>query len=280
MVNAQWKVAYADFATAMMAFFMLLWLMSNSEKVSLQGLADYFSPSNATMSNSSGAGDVLGGTSLGPDGGKSQGSRIPDNLAPAPRSVGTRGFGTEAQPAPLSEANAPAAVLVADPALIKAEAAVRTALSVTPELVRLRDSIVVEQTPEGLRIQLTDTAARPMFAQGSAEPNGPARVALGRLGQVLARQPQRLVIQGHSDSLSAGAQTSNWALSAARADAARQIFAAQGVANLRIAEVAGRADTDPLYPMAPERPENRRITVILLREAPPVPDDFGRGTSG
>lgn len=213
-VNVQWKVAYADFATAMMAFFMLLWLISSSEKVSLQGIADYFAPSAAL-------------TSGGPE---------PISLAPADTSR-TR---TDA--------------LLRD---------IRTAFSADPDLAPLSENVLLEPAKDGIHIQLTDTSLRPMFAEGSALPLAPAafRTVAAHIGQL----PNRIAIEGHTDSAGEG---DDWQLSARRALAVRDILATAGVSPDRFAAVTGRAASQPLLPDAPARPENRRITIILLEEPP------------
>ncbi len=267
--NAQWKVAYADFATAMMAFFMLLWLMSNSEKVSLQGLADYFAPSNATMSNSSGAGQILDGAALGPDGAKANGSQQPDQLSSTPRLHDQLGYGS-------SDQRDSSLGMQDHPEQARTERDLRAALVATPQLARLREQVMLEQTPQGLRIQITDTASRPMFSPGQAQTLPHAKALLAQVAATLARQSQRIVVQGHTDRMKAAGGLSNWDLSVARANAARRILTAAGVPDSRIAEVSGHASADPLFPDAPERPENRRITLLLLNEQPATPADFGR----
>lgn len=268
-VNAQWKVAYADFATAMMAFFMLLWLMSTSEKVSLQGLADYFAPSPATISSSSGSGSVLAGAALGPDGAKASGSFNPDLLAAIPRQRSALGYGTARDPNERAseKASAAAAAAYADD--------MRTALAASPELSLLTEQVIVEPTRDGVRIQLVDTEMRPMFRAGSATPYPYAVALLGTAAIKIARLPSRIAVEGHTDSRTAAA-TSNWQLSADRAVSARRILAAAGVSEDRFAEVSGRAASEPLYPDDPERAENRRITIILLNEPPAAAPGFGR----
>lgn len=267
-VNAQWKVAYADFATAMMAFFMLLWLMSTSEKVSLQGLADYFAPSPATISSSSGSGSVLAGAALGPDGAKANGSFNPDLLSAIPRQRAALGYGASTSSKErAADAAATAAAIYADQ--------MRTALAATPELAQLTDQVIFEPTDEGVRIQLVDTGARPMFRSGTAQPYPYATALFRATASKIARLPSRIAVEGHTDSKTAAA-TSNWQLSADRAVAVRRILAGAGVPEDRFAEVSGRAASEPLYPDAPERAENRRITIILLNEPPAAAPAFGR----
>lgn len=261
-INQQWKIAYADFATAMMAFFMLLWLMSHSEKVSLQGLADYFAPSNATMSNSSGAGSILAGASLGPDGAKSSGAYNPDELSANPSHRDALGYGTRDRRD--RHVNERASAL--DRARTKR---LRTAMRKSPILSAAQSRLLVENAPEGTRIELIDDAKKPMFDIGAGTPNAHGRLLIAELAQELARHSERIAIAAHTDNQ--GAPAKNWQLSAERALAARDIFARAGIENDRFFEVTGRAASEPLYPDEPGRAENRRLTVILMNEASPAP---------
>ncbi len=265
-VNQQWKIAYADFATAMMAFFMLLWLMSHSEKVSLQGVADYFAPSNATMSNSSGAGSILAGAALGPDGAKSSGAYNPDMLAALPSHRDALGYGTSNRKDQYSGA-------------ARAEAErkakrVRTALADAPLLAAAQDRMTIEATPEGTRIELTDNARVSMFAVGATTPNAYGRSLIADVARRLAAERQRIAISAHTDGT--GSEAANWRLSSERALAARDIMAAAGVDANRFAEVTGKAAAFPLFPSDPYRAENRRLTIILLDEPSPAPDKLAR----
>ncbi len=279
--SGAWKVAYADFTTAMMAFFMLLWLLTVSDKVTLHGIADYFTPSTATMSNSSGSGGILGGTAAETKGAKSAGS-ITVAMAAATAAANSdddhsgqssdkndSGSNWEAKMPPQS----------IDSEMLWAEADIKTAIQQTSELSQYQDQLVLEQTPEGLRIHLTDVDQRPMFHSGKAEMY-PFSVTLVRLiGGIVSHMPNRIAIQGHTDSAGGSStQYSNWELSADRANAARRILSAASVSNDRIAEVTGKGSGDPLYPDNKNRAENRRITIILLREAPVVAPNFGAGS--
>lgn len=274
-----WKVAYADFVTAMMAFFMLLWLLSVSDEVTLQGLADYFTPSNATMSNSSGSGSILGGTALEKEGAKSSGAvalTLPtaspqqnedaDQTAIDNREMTTTSaWDTKLPPTP-------------DAQLAKVEDDLKTAIQETPELNKYKDQILLEQTPDGLRIQLIDRDQRPMFKPASAELYSFAERLFRNLGGVIQGMPNRIAVFGHTDSAPGmeNAGYSNWELSADRANAARRVLVGGGVSRDRLSEVVGKADSEPLYPDASERPENRRISILLLREAPVLAPDMGR----
>lgn len=273
-----WKVAYADFVTAMMAFFMLLWLLTVSDKVTLQGIADYFTPSNATMSNSSGAGGILAGTELEAEGAKSSGSRImavpsssPSKASDANESA--REDQNQDSQTPAYEMKLPPAT---DAMLLKAENDMKTAIQETPELNDYRDQIILEQTPDGLRIQLVDRDNRPMFRPGTATPYTFYNRILQAIAGVVQSMPNRIAIAGHTDGTVSAREGAygNWELSADRANATRRVLRDAGVRPDRMAEVTGRAATQPLYPDAPNRAENRRVAIVLLREAPAFDPGF------
>jgi chemotaxis protein MotB len=145
-----------------------------------------------------------------------------------------------------------------------------------PELAELSKQIIVDQTPEGLRIQLVDQEGRSMFNEGSAVPNDRAKLLLNAVAKVINQLPNRVSIAGHTSASANGAKpVGDWSLSSARADAARAILQGSGVDPDRIYQVAGKAASDPLYPDDPMLPGNRRITIVLLREAPVLPADSG-----
>jgi chemotaxis protein MotB len=136
--------------------------------------------------------------------------------------------------------------------------------------------VIVDQTPEGLRIQLVDQEGRSMFDEGSTRPNDRARVLLQAIAHVITRLPNRITIAGHTSGSPNGAHpSSDWALSSGRADASRQVLEGAGVDPDRIYQVAGKAGSDPLYPDDPMLPGNRRITITVLKEAPVLPPNQG-----
>jgi chemotaxis protein MotB len=268
-----WKVAYADFVTAMMAFFLLMWLINTTSPEQKRGIADYFAPASVSPTTS-GSGGILGGTSLSDAGTKSSGSKdIVQAMAPeAPQNV------TETGQSPnQSQQSSQAADQSGDQAaLTSAAQSLRQAMQDMPELAELSKQIIVDQTPEGLRIQLVDQEGRSMFDEGSAKPNDRAKVLLQAVAKVVNRLPNRITIAGHTSASANGAKpASDWVLSSNRADASRQILQAAGVDADRIYQVAGKAASDPLYPDDPLLPGNRRITITLLREAPVLPSDAG-----
>jgi chemotaxis protein MotB len=268
-----WKVAYADFVTAMMAFFLLMWLINTTSPEQKRGIADYFAPASVSQTTS-GSGGILGGTSLSDSGTKSSGSKdIVQALAPeAPPNVTETGQSqTQSQ-----QTSQGADQKADDAALTSAAQSLRQAMQDMPELAELSKQIIVDQTPEGLRVQLVDQEGRSMFKEGSAEPNDRAKVLLQAVAKVVNKLPNRVTIAGHTSASAEGAKPSgDWALSSARADTSRQVLESAGVDPDRIYQVAGKAASDPLYPDDPMLPGNRRITITLLREAPVLPSDAG-----
>ena len=276
-----WKVAYADFVTAMMAFFLLMWLINTTSPEQKRGVADYFAPANVSQSTS-GSGGILGGQALGTDGDKNEGTMsFIEQMAPKPPDVQDRDGQSSQVKGQADNASGADSDQETDAqkreqmAFQSAAESLRQALQDMPELAELSKNILVDQTPEGLRIQLIDQEGRSMFDQNSAQPNDRARLLLRAVAKVINQLPNRVSITGHT-SATAGAAAQNprdWALSAARADAARAVLQAAGVDQDRIAQVSGKAASEPLYPDDPSLAGNRRIAIVLLREAPVLPQN-------
>ena len=268
-----WKVAYADFVTAMMAFFLLMWLINTTSPEQKRGIADYFAPASVSQTDS-GSGGILAGTALGSDGAKAKGtSSVIEELSPESRNPDD-GKSAEAakSAAAASDAMAEAQKRRDDAAFASAAQSLRQALQDMPELAELSKNILVDQTPEGLRIQLIDQEGRSMFNEGSAKPNDRAALLLRAISKVINQLPNRISIYGHTSASPGGAKAeSDWTLSAARADASRRILQGAGVDRDRVYQVSGKATSEPLYPDDPMLPGNRRIAIVLLREAPVLP---------
>jgi chemotaxis protein MotB len=290
-----WKVAYADFVTAMMSFFLLLWLLNVTTDVQKRGIADYFEPT-ITSHSQSGAGGVLGGQTIGSPGAQTVPQSSPNlELArmalrqPQEGDDGNDGGGiTNDRTKDDDNANAAKASTETKPIDEKElqhkfaeheekrfEAAakiLKEALKEVPELAKLKDNLVIENTQEGLRIQLVDQDKQPMFPLGSAEMLDPAKKLMALVAQVVQRMPNKIAISGHTDSTpyAGGGKYSNWELSTDRANDSRREFIADGVAPDRITRIVGLADREPFVPDDPASPRNRRISIVLLREAKDV----------
>ena len=154
-----------------------------------------------------------------------------------------------------------------------AAASLRQAFEEMPDILEVSDNIIIENTPEGLHIQLVDQDGRSMFPQGSAEPYDRTRRLLTKMVPTLRKLPNRIAITGHTDAtrLYGRSDYSLWDLSADRARAARRIMAAAGLPNERFYAISGKADSDPLFPEDPFLAANRRISILVMAEAPPLP---------
>jgi chemotaxis protein MotB len=157
-----------------------------------------------------------------------------------------------------------------------ASASLRQALQDMPEITEASKHIMLEQTKQGLNIEIVDQDGRSMFPEGSKEPYERTRLLIQKLAPALKKMPFRLSITGHTASSKVPAKPGYgpWELSAARANAVRQILAAEGVPPGHIYMVAGKADTEPLFPDNPYMAPNRRVTITLMREAPPIPPNL------
>jgi len=304
-----WKVAYADFVTAMMAFFLLLWLLNAVTEEQLTGIADYFAPTTVSKS-ASGAGGMLGGQTVGQGAMSSQGTTPSFSLALPPPTVGSGGdaltdpkeggdegagpgqggenpgnVGSESgKKSDQNSGGREKAQAINEQQLIKAneqreqqqfqkaQEVLKQAINSIPELKKLANSLMVDNTPEGLRIQIVDQDGLAMFPAGSPDMYGHTHALLDMVARVIKQLPEKVAIAGHTDSTPFAGQSSygNWELSADRALATRRALLQSGVPAERVDRVVGKADTEPLADSKnPADPRNRRITIVLLRDAPP-----------
>jgi chemotaxis protein MotB len=251
-----WKVAYADFVTAMMAFFMLLWLISNPDKERLKGLAQYFSPTIADMSPSTpvqGASEGAGGQSRNSSTDASQAKGVPTSAA---ATAGAARGGT---------ANVPDASM----------RVIASELQVALDSIQSdqgKKSVDIQPARDGLRITLMDTDRQSMFRANTAELNPFARGMLAKVAAKLAASGAQVAVEGHTDG-TGGQSEANWRLSGERALAARTALIGAGMTADRFSEVVAMGATKPVYLGQPNRPENRRITIVLKAEASSLPSD-------
>lgn len=269
-----WKVAYADFVTAMMAFFLLLWLLNATTSDQKSGLSDYFQPQTVTSGNESGDGGLLGGLAVTALGNLRSAGSPPTVSIPIPSAGGPKERRGKAEAALTSEAPNPdstnyeARQREAE-AFQQAQADLRLAVEQNQELSEFQDSLLIDETPEGLRIQLIDREKATMFKPGSAVFTPYFKALLQIVTRIVARFPNPVSISGHTDSapLPPDATYSNWELSGDRANAARRTMVGAGLPQDRVADVVGRADTEHLFPKEPNAPSNRRVSILLVRMA-------------
>ena len=278
-----WKVAYADFVTAMMAFFLLMWLINTTSPEQKRGIADYFAPTSVSQSRS-GSGGLLAGTALGNEGARGAGTiSVMKALSPPKEQRKQSKEQEQNEQQENNPATAESATASTDPLqeamsrreeaiFDSAEMSLRQAMQEMPELAELSKHIIIDQTPEGLRIQLIDQEGRPMFNAGTAEPNERATRLLRAVTKVIQNLPNRISVAGHTDSLPSVSSTyTNWELSSDRANAARRELQRAGLPDDRIYKVTGKAGSEPLFEDDPYQAANRRISITLLREAPVLP---------
>ena len=342
-----WKVAYADFVTAMMAFFLLLWLLNVTTSEQKAGIADYFAPTAASLSDS-GSGMILGGRSLAVDGVKNSELSPPVvtfSVGPPPPEsdtgdnatkgeTGTKGkdgredefpqtseeqtLGEEdpersevmsdgeedpersenesdgeedperarldsegenearAKRAPTEEEIAQKLAEREQELFEAAERELRQALQEAPDMEGLADSLVIDNTPEGLRIQIVDQERQSMFPSGSSRMVDRMQVLIDKIAQVVKQVPNRIAITGHTDAkpFKTDSGYGNWELSTDRANASRRALVTAGVEIERVVKVIGNADMEPLTPEDPFAVQNRRISIVLLREVPVLPPEL------
>jgi chemotaxis protein MotB len=261
-----WKVAYADFVTAMMAFFLLLWLLGATEEKQRKGIADYFAPTLVKLrQESAGSQGLLGGSSITdvdnyPNRQGQTGNRaitIPRGVTGGPKEGGGRGE-LDAQK------------------LKELQDKIDQKLVQRRQLKHLARQVRVMRAPEGIRIDLMDNADFSMFELGTTILTKEARGLLEVMAETLKDENAPLILRGHTDSLPwrGGVTTNNWSLSTGRAEATRQALVLGGLPQNRFARIEGVADTEPLIGDNPADPRNRRISLLLLdgRGAARVPE--------
>jgi chemotaxis protein MotB len=273
-----WKVAYADFVTAMMAFFLLMWLLGATNETQRKSIADYFKPtshSNAPMGQLAGANGILGGRSIiDPDGFPFSAKQTALLERVTPRSEGGP---TENEPSPnsneranpdqVSEAEKKQILEQADNAAFeKLEKEISERLEKNPNLENLKEQVKFVREKDGMRIEVIEKADFAMFALGTTRLLPRAQALLNEVAKSLATMPNQLALRGHTDSVAFANSDNrnNWSLSAERAEATRLLVEKTGVKASRFARIEGVADTAPYNPSDPLDPRNRRISITVL----------------
>jgi chemotaxis protein MotB len=256
--GGQWKIAYADFVTAMMAFFLIMWLLSSTTEAQREGIAKFFTSSSLVLMPS-GNGTLDGGRSLLNGAASQQDTQEQvDGGQPEASSAGA-GERDEAGTAATGNARLEAQRFEAMKAELERQIA-------SGELQDAAQNIALDMTPEGLRLQIFDRDGAPLFASGSAEPSPRLARILAVVGKVLIAVPNDVAIAGHTDSQPFGRSGySNWELSADRANTARRDLERAGLVPARIFRIEGKAASEPMLPDLPADARNRRISITVLR---------------
>ena len=272
-----WKIALADMMTAMMAFFLLMWLLGASNADQRKSIADYFKPtshSNVTMGKLAGSDGMFGGRSvIDPDGFPFSASQTSALNMVTPRS---QGGPTENDPSP-NGADSKESGQDGEPGKKSAEAAdkanfdkmekeIKEAMAKNPKLDKLKDQVQFARDKDGLRIEIIDKADFAMFGLGTTNMTPRAQALLGEVSKTLAAMPNKVAIRGHTDSVqfANSDDRNNWSLSAERAEETRKIIEKKGIPGNRFAKIEGVADTAPYNPSDPKDPRNRRISITVL----------------
>jgi len=246
-----WKVAYADFVTAMMAFFLLLWLLGATEENQRKGLADYFTPTLVkTREQSAGANGLLGGDSI----------VAADNYPHRAGQTGTRSLTV-----PRDATGGVKEGATRQKTIESMKQRLEAKLSTSEKLRRLMRQVRMVDTTEGIRIDLVDDADFSMFQLGTTVLTPEAAQLLNAISATVAPEAGELTIRGHTDATpwKNGGVGNNWALSAGRAEATRQALMLKGVAATRFRRIEGVADRELLVKDDPADPRNRRISIIM-----------------
>jgi chemotaxis protein MotB len=252
-----WKIAYADFVTAMMAFFLLMWLLGSTTKGDLEGIAQYFkTPLKVAMSGGSGSGDSA---SILQGGGKDltrRNGQVKHGDVPADKKT-------------YDLAAAKAALQREEAGRLQAlKSRIELTIDTNPLLKKYKNQLLLDITSEGLRIQITDEKNRPMFQLAKAELEPYTRDILRVIGSVLNDVPNKIGLSGHTDATPymSDAGYSNWELSADRANASRRELVVGGMKDDKVLRVVGLASAAPLNREDPFEPVNRRISIIVLNK--------------
>lgn len=251
-----WKIAYADFVTAMMAFFLLMWLLGSTAQGDLKGIAAYFqSPLKVAMAGGSGSGDsssiIKGG---GKDLTRSTGNTQSSDLQAAQKTLNLQALRAEVKARDEERSR-------------EIEKAVDSAIQANPALAQLRKQLRMDLVADGLRIQIVDDQGRPMFDAGSSRVKEYMRELLRSMGRLLDESNTRVLLSGHTDAspYSGGERGySNWELSADRANASRRELLAGGLREDRVVRVMGMGSSVPYDAADPLSPLNRRISILVL----------------
>jgi len=257
-----WKIAYADFVTAMMAFFLLMWLLGSTSEGDLKGISEYFSsPLKVSLMGGKGSGTATsvidaGGTDLARSVGQiKRGSNEDDRTS----------VDTSSPPTPASEA----AEKVETQRLNQLKGEIERLIEASTLMKQFQNQIKLDITQEGLRIQIVDEKNRPMFDSGSAVLKDYMKDILRSLTKVLNEVDNKLTLSGHTDATpyaSGAAGYSNWELSADRANASRREMMAAGMKESKVLRVVGLASSVPMKADDEYASINRRIAIVVMNK--------------
>ncbi len=278
-----WKIALADMMTAMMAFFLLMWLLGAANADQRKSIADYFRPashSQIKFGELAGSDGLLGGKSIiDPDGFPFTAKQTAMLERLTPRAQGgpstDQGSSQQEQNAEGPQQDAPSNDPSRGPKKVEDQAnfeklqeELKQKLSENPQLKALQDQVNIAREKDGLRIEIIDKADFSMFRLGTADIDPRAAALLAEVAKSVQGLPNKLAIRGHTDSLgyAPGSARNNWTLSTERADATRRLMESSGISTSRFERLEGVADTAPFIPSNPADPRNRRVSITVLNQ--------------
>ena len=253
-----WKIAYADFVTAMMAFFLLMWLLGSTAKGDLEGISEYFkTPLKVAMQGGSGSGD----SSSVIKGGGQDLTRKAGQVKKGETEAEKKSYNLEAAKAELERTETAK--------LKQLKARLEAQIDANPTLKQFKRQLLLDITAEGLRIQIVDEQNRPMFNLASADLQSYTKIILREIGAVLNDVPNRVSLSGHTDATvyaNGGRGYGNWELSADRANASRRELISGGMDEAKMLRVVGLGSSVPFGDAASTDPVNRRISIIVMNK--------------
>lgn len=269
-----WKVAYADFVTAMMAFLLLLWLLNVTTDEMKSKLSAFFNDPTAPQVSSAegGAAGALAGRTNSPEGARAYDNMPLTAMQPPSPTRPKSGEGDANKKANLKKAK--------DEELKKEfqrrekekfqnkKQEIEQAIKSNPKLSKLSENVVIKVTSEGLEIQIVDQEGEAMFPSGSSRMFGKTEEIIGLISDVISDMPNDLSVRGHTDATpyTSRKNYSNWELSADRANATRRVLEKSGYPDEKVKNVMGKGATEPFTPEDPADARNRRISILLLNE--------------
>ena len=281
-----WKIALADMMTAMMAFFLLMWLLGSTDADSRQGIAEYFQPSTRrepALGEAAGSNGMLGGASIiDPEGipGPPTQAQLIERPTPKTEAGPGEDQGTSEKDNPkiskygeniTEQMKQQIAEQAKREKLDKLEQ-IKENLSKNPQLSDLQNQVNVIRERDGLRVEIIDKANFSMFGSGNASMSTKAAALIGEVAKSVANMPNKLSVKGHTDSspFPEGSERTNWSLSIERAEATRRMLEKAGMSSSRFERIEGVADTAPFNAADPNDPRNRRISITVLYTDPPA----------
>ncbi len=245
--GGSWKVAYADFVTAMMAFFLMLWLLSMVSEEKKAALSEYFN--KYSLFQESGRSAIT-----------TKNAKVTDPNFVTPIKMEASSMALQGNKSGETFRRLKQKIEIKDEESVR-----KIRASIDKKMAGFRDQILVDVVEGGIRIQIIDTEGSEMFSLGSAQPTPKAKAILKLLSDNMKEMPGRIIVEGHTDSAPfQKGRSTNWELSTSRASSARKLLEENGIDSTRIARVVGYADTELLIPLDARDPRNRRISLIVL----------------